>query len=98
MKTATKAKEYLSLKYQSKENIKADYFFIKCDSKFEKILFDDLLYAEALENYVKIYNHSKMYITYLMFKVLVEYLVSVKFIRVYKSFIVSFLFIVFFIS
>jgi len=89
LKTTTKAKEYLSLKYQSKENVKADYFFIKCGSKFEKILFDDLLYAEALENYVKIYTQSKMYITYLTFKGLEEYLSPEKFIRVHKSYIVS---------
>ena len=89
LKTTTKAKEYLSLKYQSKENVKADYFFIKCGSKFEKILFDDLLYAEAPENYVKIYTQSKMYITYLTFKGLEEYLSPEKFIRVHKSYIVS---------
>src|SRR5437868_6160356 len=89
LKTVNKAKEYLALKYQRKENIKSDYFFIKCDSKFEKILFDDLLYAEALENYVKIYTRSKMYITYLTFKGLEEYLSPEKFIRVHKSYIVS---------
>ena len=89
LKTANKAKEYLALKYHAKENIKADYFFIKCGSKFEKISFDDLLYAEALENYVKIYTQSKMYITYLTFKGLEEYLSPEKFIRVHKSYIVS---------
>jgi two-component system, LytTR family, response regulator len=89
LKTVNKAKEYLTLKYHSKENIKPDYFFIKCGSKFEKILFDDLLYAEALENYVKIYTRTKMYITYLTFKGLEEYLSPEKFIRVHKSYIVS---------
>ena len=89
LKSANKAKEYLELKYHSKENTKPDYFFIKCGSKFEKILFDDLLYAEALENYVKIYTRTRTYITYLTFKGLEEYLSPEKFIRVHKSYIVS---------
>lgn len=89
LKAVTKAKEYLALKNQPKEKQQADYFFIKCGNKFEKILFDDVLYAEALENYVKIYTRSKMHISYLTFKSLEEYLSPEKFIRVHKSYIVS---------
>lgn len=89
LKAVTKAKEYLGLKHKTKEEHKADYFFIKCGNKFEKISFDDFLFAEALENYVKIYTQSKMHITYLTFKSLEEYLSSEKFIRVHKSYIVS---------
>jgi two-component system LytT family response regulator len=89
LKTVTKAKEYLNLISKTKEERKADYFFIKCGNKFEKISFDDFLFAEALENYVKIYTQSKMHITYLTFKSLEEYLSPEKFIRVHKSYIVS---------
>jgi len=88
-KSVTKAKEYLALKNQTQEKKQVDYFFIKCGDKFEKILFDDVLYAEALENYVKIYTRSKMHISYLTFKSLEEYLSAEKFIRVHKSYIVS---------
>jgi two-component system LytT family response regulator len=88
-KAVTKAKEYLALKNPTKEKNHADYFFIKCGNKFEKILFDDVLYAEALENYVKIYTRLKMHISYLTFKSLEEYLSPEKFIRVHKSYIVS---------
>ena len=89
LKAVTKAKEYLALKNSMKEKQQVDYFFIKCGNKFEKILFDDVLYAEALENYVKIYTRSKMHISYLTFKSLEEYLSPEKFIRVHKSYIVS---------
>ncbi len=88
-KSVTKSKEYLALKNQTQEKKQVDYFFIKCGNKFEKILFDDVLYAEALENYVKIYTRSKMHISYLTFKSLEEYLSAEKFIRVHKSYIVS---------
>lgn len=87
LKSAVKAKDYFALK--GKENAKPDYFFIKSGSRFEKILFDDFLYAEALENYVKIFTDSKMYVAYLTFKSLEEYLPPSKFIRVHKSYIVA---------
>jgi DNA-binding LytR/AlgR family response regulator len=89
LKAVTKAREYLALKNATKEKNQADYFFIKCGNKFEKIFFDDVLYAEALENYVKIYTRSKMHISYLTFKSLEEYLSPEKFIRVHKSYIIS---------
>ncbi|MEO8712433.1 MAG: LytTR family DNA-binding domain-containing protein [Parafilimonas sp.] len=86
-KAALKVKEYFELKNSFKKS--ADYFFIKCDSKFEKIIFDDLLFAEALENYVKLYTKNKTLITYLTFKSVEEYLPAGQFLRVHKSFIVS---------
>ena len=58
-------------------------------AEFEKIIFDDLLFAEALENYVKLYTKNKTLVTYLTFKSVEEYLPSEQFLRVHKSFIVS---------
>ncbi len=86
-KAVLKAKEYFELKNASKTI--AEYFFIRCDSKFEKIIFDELLFAEALENYVKLYTKTKTYITYLTFKSVEDYLPANQFIRVHKSYIVS---------
>jgi DNA-binding LytR/AlgR family response regulator len=85
-KAVLKAKEYFELK-----NIKKspDYFFIKCGNKFEKILLNDLLFIEALENYVKLYTTHKTFVTYLTFKSIEQYLPSDGFLRVHKSYIVS---------
>ena len=44
-----------------------DYFFIKSDNKLIKIGYDDILFVEALQNYVAVYTTSKKYITYLTF-------------------------------
>jgi len=67
----------------------ADYFFIKCGSKLEKIHFADILYVEGMQNYVTIYTRKGKYVTLLYLKHLEENLDSNSFIRVHKSYIVS---------
>ena len=53
---------------------KEDYFFIRADNKLIKVFHDDILYIEALQNYVAIHTTSKKYITYLTFKGIEEFL------------------------
>ena len=66
-----------------------DYFFIKSDNRIVRIHYDDILFVEALQNYVAVYTTDKKYITYLTFRSIEEHLPSQKFIRTHKSFIVS---------
>jgi DNA-binding LytR/AlgR family response regulator len=90
LKAALKAKEYYEIRESNKLQDQAtDYFFIKSDNKLVKIFFDDILYVEALQNYVSIHTVTKKYMTYLTFKAVEEYLQADKFIRIHKSFIVS---------
>jgi len=94
LKAALKAKEYYEVRLKNKtvENNSAeqnDYFFVKADNKLVKIVFDDILFAEALQNYVTIHTLDKKYITYLTFKSVEEYLPADKFIKTHKSYIVS---------
>lgn len=61
LKACNKAKEAIELRklkpaLQPSSN---DYFFIKCDNQIEKIFYDDLIYAEAMMNYVMLYTASK---------------------------------------
>src|SRR6201996_2127364 len=88
-KAAAKAKDYHQLLTGSGETVKTpeDYFFIKCGNKYEKILFDDILYVEGMQNYVTIYTVKGKYITMLSLKSLEENLAGNAFIRVHKSFI-----------
>lgn len=93
LKAALRAKEYYEVRDEnlpeSKEQAKDDFFFIKADNKLAKICFDDILFAEALQNYVSIHTRTKKYITYLTFKSIEEYLPADRFIKTHKSFIVS---------
>ena len=91
LKAALKAKEYYEVREKNitEATMAAGYFFIKADNKLVKILFDDVLFAEALQNYVTIHTKEKKYITYLTFKSVEDYLPADKFIKVHKSYIVS---------
>lgn len=95
-KAVTKAKDYFSLKQKSFATLDAakadtleDYFFIKCDSKYERIYINDILYVQALENYVNIYTSKRKYLTLLNLKSVEENLHGHAFIKVHKSYIVS---------
>ncbi len=91
LKACNKAKEYHRMKKGAKANADADenYFFVKCNGRIEKVLYEDLLYVEAALNYVVLHtSHNKM-IVYLTIKGIIEDLPSTLFIRVHKSFIVN---------
>ncbi|MDX1956119.1 MAG: LytTR family DNA-binding domain-containing protein [Chitinophagaceae bacterium] len=91
VKAVWRARDLFELKQSNKavNTSGQDHFFIKSDNKLVRILFDDLLYAEALQNYVTLHTVSKKYITYLTFRSVEDYLPADRFIRVHKSYIVS---------
>jgi DNA-binding LytR/AlgR family response regulator len=66
-----------------------DYFFIKTDNKLVKVLYDDILFVEALQNYVAVYTTGKKYITYLTFHSIESHLPATRFIKTHKSYIVA---------
>src|SRR5688572_13891595 len=92
LKAVLKAREYYEVREKnssSPASVSAGYFFIKADNKLVKVVFDQILFAEALQNYVVIHTLDKKYITYLTFKSVEEYLPADRFIKTHKSFIVS---------
>lgn len=90
LKAVMKAKEFYEVRQQNSSNETAgEYFFIKADNRLVKIAFTDILYAEALQNYVTIHTIDKKYMTYLTFKSMEEYLPADKFIKTHKSYIVA---------
>jgi DNA-binding LytR/AlgR family response regulator len=65
------------------------YFFVKCDGRIEKILYDDLVYVEAQLNYVTLHTiHGKMMVYHTM-KGILEQLPPGLFFKVHKSVIVN---------
>jgi DNA-binding LytR/AlgR family response regulator len=94
LKAALRAKDYYEVRQKNETGpgtatSNNDFFFIKADNKLVKILFADILFVEALQNYVVVHTASKKYMTYLTFKSVEEYLPASRFIKVHKSFIVS---------
>ena len=91
LKACNKAKETRELKKitPARLNKTNDHFFIKCDNQIEKVFYHDLMYAEAMLNYVMLYTNSKKMMVYITIKSLEEQLPADIFIKVHKSFIVN---------
>ena len=87
LRAANKAFDYFRL--QQSPSVTNDYIFVKADSKLEKIAFADILFAEALENYVAIYTREKKIITHLTLKMLQEKLPSTAFVQPHKSYLIA---------
>jgi DNA-binding LytR/AlgR family response regulator len=66
-----------------------DFFFVKADGGLVKIFFDEILFIEALKEYVKIVTKERAVITYHTISGLEEKLPVGKFYRIHRSFIVS---------
>ena len=91
-KAALKAKEFFGQKQNDKAGVQeaaSSYFFIKADNSLVKIMYTDVLFVEALQNYVTIHTTTKKYISYLTFKSVEDYLPVGAFIKVHKSFIIA---------
>ena len=93
LKACTKAKEYYELKSKPTEHVNInrvyDYFFIKCDGKIEKVFYHELLYVEAMLNYVVLHTENKKMIVYLTIKGIEEQLPKNIFLKIHKSTIVN---------
>jgi DNA-binding LytR/AlgR family response regulator len=86
-KAAQKAYDYQLLRASSMPS--PDFFFIKCDHVFEKVLFNDMLYVEAMQNYCILHTPARKLIAYITLSGLEEKLSKSNFMKVHKSFIVS---------
>ncbi len=69
--------------------VEEDHFFIKTDNKLVKINYLDILFVEALQNYIAVHTINRKFITYLTFKSVQESLPQHIFLKVHKSYIVS---------
>jgi DNA-binding LytR/AlgR family response regulator len=91
LKAVHKALDFYTLQHKADipKATPPDYFFIKCDSKYEKVNYQEVLYIEALQNYVIVHTLERKLITYLTISGLENQLPKEQFIRVHKSYLVS---------
>jgi DNA-binding LytR/AlgR family response regulator len=90
LKAAMKAKEQLQGRINKINTTPSDdHCFIKTDNALVKIPYVDILFAEAMENYVAIHTREKKYIAHLTFRTLEEKLPAADFLKVHKSYIVN---------
>jgi DNA-binding LytR/AlgR family response regulator len=71
------------------EPVRDPFFFVKTETRIEKIRFDDVLYIEGMGDYWRIITTSKKIMSLLNYKKLEDILPQNQFIRVHKSFIIA---------
>lgn len=90
---ATKAKQQLELLQKKDVSVSKEkersYFFIKCDGKFEKIYRDEILFVQAMQNYVIIKTNKRKYISLLSLKNVIKKLGATAFAQVHKSYVIA---------
>ena len=90
LKAVNKATEQLKARNSIlPQSAQPDSFFVKCERKIEQIKFSEVLYVEAMANYVVIHTTKGKFITYLTFKGIEEKLSEKQFVKIHKSFLVS---------
>jgi len=65
------------------------FLYFRADRKMVKVFFRDILFIEALKDYIKIVTVSKTIVTKYVLSTLEEMLPSTEFLRIHKSYIVS---------
>jgi len=91
-KAATKARDLVEMRQANIQGLPPashNYFFVKADNSLVKIMLDDILFIEAVQNYISIHTRTRKYLAYLTFHGIGEWLPSDRFIKTHKSFIVS---------
>ena len=66
-----------------------DFVFVKDNGVLKKINVDDMLYLEAMGDYVKVYTGQRFHVLHATLKSIEEKLPTAKFVRVHRSYIVS---------
>lgn len=93
LKAVGKANDMMQLQHSNDKQFDSDdensHFFIKCDHKYEKIYIDDILFVQALQNYVTICTEERKYVSLLPLKNVEQNLSDRSFMRVHKSYIVN---------
>jgi DNA-binding LytR/AlgR family response regulator len=92
LKACNKAQDLYSLQQKSVEKESPqDYFFVYVEYNLVKVIISEILYIEAMKDYVKIFLNSttRPVITKMSMKAMEEKLAGHRFARTHKSYIVS---------
>ncbi|HEY8916476.1 MAG TPA: LytTR family DNA-binding domain-containing protein [Chitinophaga sp.] len=91
LKAVNKAYEYHTLITKQRETAATPYLFVFAEYSLMKVDLQDILYIEALKDYVKIFllSTDKPIVTKLSMKAMEERLPAAAFMRIHKSFIVA---------
>lgn len=84
-----KAQETLDSNKQEVKVEEQGFVFVKDNGVLKRILIDDILFLEAMGDYVKVHTPQKFHVVHATLKSIEEKLPASKFIRVHRSYIVA---------
>ncbi|WP_316800471.1 LytTR family DNA-binding domain-containing protein [Pedobacter frigidisoli] len=84
-----KARAILSSRSEHVELANDEFIFVRDSNVVRRVGVDDILYAEAMGDYVKFHTTDKLYAIHTRLKSVEERLSKNKFIRIHRSYIVS---------
>lgn len=84
-----KAQETLDSNKQEVKVEEQGFVFVKDNGVLKRIAIDDILFLEAMGDYVKVHTPQKFHVVHATLKSIEEKLPSSKFIRVHRSYIVA---------
>jgi len=89
LKAVNKAADFIQAKTPTGIATEQGYFFVKVNYALEKILYDDILYIEALQNYIAIHLTERKIVSYMTITNMMKQLPPSLFMRIHKSYIVA---------
>lgn len=74
-----------------KESVESadDHFFVRADGQYVRIKYDDVIYIEALKDFVKIHTNDKTYVSLVSLKNIEASLPTSRFVRTHRSQLVN---------
>ena len=87
--SCNKAREILESQQEEVNWTDDEFIFIRDSNIVRQLKVDDILYAEAMGDYVKLYTPKKFYAIHTTLKAVEERLPADKFLRIHRSYIVG---------
>lgn len=84
-----KAREILASITEEVKMDEKEFVFIRDSNIVRRLKLDDILFAEAMGDYVKLHTHQKFFAIHTTLKIVEERLPAAKFLRVHRSYIIA---------
>lgn len=85
----TKARDILESRQEEVKWTDEEFIFIRDSTIVRRLKLDDILFAEAMGDYVKVYTPQKFYAIHTTLRAVEERLPASRFLRVHRSFLVA---------
>lgn len=89
LQAVERARDILARKDSEIKSVEQDYLFIRDNGVLKKIKLEEMLYVEAMGDYIKIFTQGKAFIVHTTLKAFEESAGPGRFMRVHRSYIVA---------